>query len=34
MQRDDEVYVGHMLDLSCKVAAKIAGVPRRALYMA
>ncbi len=29
MQRDDEVYVGHMLDLSRKVAAKIAGVPRQ-----
>lgn len=28
MQRDDDVYVGHMLDLSRKVAAKIAGVPR------
>ncbi len=28
MQRDDEVYVGHMLDLSRKIAAKIAGVPR------
>jgi hypothetical protein len=28
MQRDDEVYVGHMLDLSRKVAAKIAGVRR------
>jgi uncharacterized protein with HEPN domain len=28
MQQDDEVYVGHMLDLSRKVAAKIAGVRR------
>ena len=28
MQRDDDVYVGHMLDLSRKVVAKIAGVPR------
>ena len=28
MQRDDEVYVGHMLDLSRKVASKIAGVRR------
>lgn len=28
MQRDDDVYVGHMLDLSRKVAAKITGVPR------
>ncbi|WP_242392058.1 HepT-like ribonuclease domain-containing protein [Anaeromyxobacter oryzisoli] len=28
MQRDDEVYVGHMLDLSRKVAAKVAGVRR------
>jgi uncharacterized protein with HEPN domain len=28
MQRDDEVYVGHMLDVSRKVAAKIAGVRR------
>ena len=28
MQRDDEVYVGHMLDLSRKVAAKVAGVTR------
>jgi uncharacterized protein with HEPN domain len=28
MQRDDEVYVGHMLDLSRKVASKTAGVRR------
>ncbi len=28
MQRDDDVYVGHMLDLSRKVAAKIANVSR------
>ncbi len=28
MQRDDEVYVGHMLDLSRKVAAKMATVRR------
>jgi homoserine kinase len=29
MQRDDEVYVGHMLDLSRKIASKIAGVRRQ-----
>ena len=28
MQPDDVVYVGHMLDLSRKVAAKMAGVRR------
>jgi uncharacterized protein with HEPN domain len=28
MQRDDEVYVGHMLDLARKVASKTAGVRR------
>jgi uncharacterized protein with HEPN domain len=28
MQRDDDVYVGHMLDLSRKVASKTAGVRR------
>ncbi len=28
MQRDDEVYVGHMLDLSRKVAAKVETVRR------
>jgi uncharacterized protein with HEPN domain len=28
MQRDDDVYLGHMLDLSRKVAAKITGVRR------
>lgn len=28
MQRDDGVYVGHMLDLSRKVAGKIAGVSK------
>lgn len=28
MQHDDEVYVGHMLDLSRKVASKTAGVRR------
>ena len=28
MQRDDEVYVGHMLDLARKVTAKTAGAPR------
>jgi len=28
MQRDNEVYVGHMLDLSRKVASKTAGVRR------
>lgn len=28
MQRDDEVFVGHMLDLSRKVASKSAGVRR------
>jgi uncharacterized protein with HEPN domain len=27
-QRDDEVYVGHMLDLSRKVSAKVAGLTR------
>jgi uncharacterized protein with HEPN domain len=28
MQRDDDVYLGHMLDLSRKVALKITGVRR------
>jgi uncharacterized protein with HEPN domain len=28
MQRDDEVYVGHMLDLCRKVAAKVVGIGR------
>ena len=28
MQRDDEVFVGHMLDLARKVAAKVSGTPR------
>jgi uncharacterized protein with HEPN domain len=29
MQRDDAVYVGHMLDLSRKVAAKVGGANRQ-----
>jgi uncharacterized protein with HEPN domain len=28
MQRDDGVYVGHMLDLSRKVAGKVVGISR------
>lgn len=28
MQHDDEVYVGHMLDLARKVASKTSGVRR------
>jgi len=28
MQKDDLVYVGHMLDLSRKVAAKVEGMTR------
>ncbi|HUL78336.1 MAG TPA: hypothetical protein VL691_13820 [Vicinamibacteria bacterium] len=28
MRRDDEVYVGHMLDVARKVASKIAGIRR------
>lgn len=28
MQRDDAVYVGHMLDVSRKIAAKVSGATR------